>query len=570
MSRSMPESTDTREDQEGVLASSAVMAAGTLVSRFSGYLRSLLLAAALGNLLHADLFTIGNTVPNMLYILLAGGIFNAVLVPQLVRSMSQDPDGGEAYTNRIITLAALFLGAVSVLLVVAAPWVMGIFLSPDYDRPELAEQRDSVIAFARFCLPQVFFYGMFVLLGQVLNARRRFGPMMWAPIANNLVSIAVLVGYLVFYGPVPKADLLSAYSPAQEAWLGVGATAGIAVQLLVLVPFLKAAGVRYRPRFDFRGTGLGHTLRLGLWTVLFVIVNQVAYAVVVRLASGGTAQAVGSGGDSDATGYTVYSQAFLIVMVPHAVVTVSLATALLPLLSAQGNRGDLRALGGSLSRVLRTALAVVVPFAVLLPVVAPDLAAVLWDWGAASSTYTLYVLSLSLFGVGIVFFTVHYLVLRGFYALELTRTVFFIQCVVAATNIAAAIVLVRLTDPVHTAPALVVAYTASYVVGSLVSYLVLRRRLAAGSGQLESAVLVRFLVRVVIAAGIATFAAWGVAMTLPGRDDPSHLAAVARLALVAAADVLVFLVLARLMRLAEVTEVIDTFAGRLRRPAARR
>jgi putative peptidoglycan lipid II flippase len=215
-------------------------------------------------------------------------------------------------------------------------------------------------------------------------------------------------------------------------------------------------------------------------------------------------------------------------------------------------------------------LAVVVPFAVLLPVVAPDLAAVLWDWGAASSTYTLYVLSLSLFGVGIVFFTVHYLVLRGFYALELTRTVFFIQCVVAATNIAAAIVLVRLTDPVHTAPALVVAYTASYVVGSLVSYLVLRRRLAAGSGQLESAVLVRFLVRVVIAAGIATFAAWGVAMTLPGRDDPSHLAAVARLALVAAADVLVFLVLARLMRLAEVTEVIDTFAARLRRPAARR
>src|SRR5688500_8316003 len=130
------------------------MAAGTTVSRFSGYLRSLLLAAALGNLLHADLFTIGNTVPNMLYILLAGGVFNAVLVPQLVRSMKQDPDGGEAYTNRIITLAALFLGVVTVLLVVAAPWVMQLFLGGPWEDPELGAQRDSAIDFARFCLPQ--------------------------------------------------------------------------------------------------------------------------------------------------------------------------------------------------------------------------------------------------------------------------------------------------------------------------------------------------------------------------------------------------------------------------------
>src|SRR4051812_46810033 len=177
------------------------MAAGTVVSRFSGYLRSLLLAAALGNLLHADLFTIGNTVPNMLYILLAGGGFNAVLVPQLVRSMGSDPDGGEAYTNRVVTLTALFLGTVSVGLGVAAPWVMDLFLAPAYDKPELSEQRESIVAFARYCLPQVFLYGMFALLGQILNARRRFGPMMWAPIANNLVAIAVLVGYLFYYGP---------------------------------------------------------------------------------------------------------------------------------------------------------------------------------------------------------------------------------------------------------------------------------------------------------------------------------------------------------------------------------
>jgi len=363
--------------------------------------------------------------------------------------------------------------------------------------------------------------------------------------------------------------LCTAYTPAQEAWLGLGSTLGIAVQLLVLVPFLRAAGFHYRPRFDFRGTGLGHTLRLGLWTVLFVVVNQVAYAVVVNLASGGTAQSLGTcasgAGAVDGTGYTVYAQTFLIVMVPHAVVTVSLATAMLPLLSSQGSTGDLRGLGASLARVLRTALAVIVPFAVLLPIVAPDLAVILWDWGAASSTYSLFILSLSLFGVGVVFFTIHYLVLRGFYALERTRTVFFIQCAVAATNIVVAVVLVRATDAEHTAPALVLAYTASYVVGSAVSYLVLRRSLAKGGGGLATPTTVRFLVRLLVATGIAGFASWGMATVLPGHDDPSHLLALLRLVLVGGANVLVFLVLARLMRLTEVNEVIDTVTRRLRR-----
>ncbi len=552
--------TEDEDSADRLLASSAVMAAGTMVSRLSGYLRTLLLGAAIGNVLHADLFTIGNTVPNMLYILLAGGVFNAVLVPQLVRSMKNDPDGGEAYTNRVITLAALFLAAVSVVLVVAAPWVMSVFLSSSYDCDGLSEQRDSIIAFARFCLPQVFFYGMFALVGQVLNARRRFGPMMWAPIANNVVSIVVLVGYLVFYGPVPKADLSAAYSPGQEAWLGLGATLGIAVQLLVLVPFLRSAGFHYRPRFDFRGTGLGHTLRLGVWTVLFVIANQVAYAVVVRLASGGTTQGCGAGADQ-ATGYTVYANTFLIVMVPHAIITVSLATAMLPLLSSQASARDLPGLAASLGRVLRTALAVVLPFAVLLPVIAPDLAVLLWDYGAARSTYTLYILSLSLFGVGVVFFTVHYLVLRGFYALERNRTVFWIQCAVAATNIVAALVLVARTDAEHTAPALVVAYAASYVVGSAVSYLVLRRTL----GGLGTPELVRFLVRVVIIAAVSTGVALALSLVLPGRDEPGHALALLRLVVVGGVDVAVFLVLARVFRVTEVTAVVDTVTRRVRR-----
>ncbi|MDT7801400.1 MAG: putative peptidoglycan lipid flippase [Actinomycetota bacterium] len=202
MSDGGPAEAAERAESRGILASSAVMATGTVVSRVSGYARNLLLAAAIGNELHADLFNIGNTIPNMLYILLAGGVFNAVLVPQLVRAQKADADGGAAYTNRVITLAMLFLGAVTVLLVIAAPLLMRLYLNHSYDCANLAAQRESAIAFARYCLPQVFFYGMFVLVGQILNARGRFGPMMWAPIANNVISVAVLTVYLVTFGPV--------------------------------------------------------------------------------------------------------------------------------------------------------------------------------------------------------------------------------------------------------------------------------------------------------------------------------------------------------------------------------
>ena len=417
------------------------MAAGTVVSRLSGFVRSALLVAALGNVLHADLFNIGNTVPNMLYILVAGGIFNAVLVPQLVRAMRNDADGGEAYTNRVVTAAVLFLALVTLLLVLAAPWVMSLYLDPSFDDPALAAQRESVIDFARYCLPQVFFYGMFVLVGQILNSRGRFGPMMWAPIANNVIAVVVLVVYLVVFGPATEAEQTAGFTSGQEALLGLGSTFGIVAQLLILLPFLRSAGFTFRPRFDLRDTGLGHTLRLGVWTVLFVVVNQIAYTVVVRLASGGTAAAVDGG---TGTGYTVYAQSFLIVMVPHSVITVSLATAILPRLSDRANVGDLAGLARTLGMSLRSALAVVLPFALLLPVIAPDIAHVVWGWGAGRDEFELFAPTLSLFGIGLLFFTVHYLTLRGFYALERTRTVFWIQCVIATTNVAAAVVLVSL------------------------------------------------------------------------------------------------------------------------------
>lgn len=554
--------TERSAENQSILSSSVVMAAGTIVSRLSGYVRTVLLAAALGNLLHADIFMIGNTIPNMLYILLAGGVLNAVLVPQLVRAMKNDPDGGEAYTNRVVTLLGLFLGTVTILLVVAAPWVMRIFLPADFYLPENSEQLSSAVNFARYCLPQVFFYGMFVLVGQILNARGRFGPMMWAPIANNVISVLVLVGYLLVFGPARGAERFGGYSTAQELVLGVGSTLGIVAQFLVLLPYLRAAGFHFRPRFDFRGTGLGHTLRLGSWTLGFVLVNQIAYAVVVRLAASGTAEAAtGAGSPTEGTGYAVYSAAFLIMMVPHSVVTVSLATAILPRLSAKAAGGDLAGLAATLAGTLRTALVLIIPFAALLPLIAIDLANVILGYGAARDTYELYALSLGLFGPGLVFFTVHYLMLRGFYSLEQTRTAFMVQTAIAATNIGVAVLLVTNARAVLTAPALVVAYIAAYVVGSAVSYAVLRRRL----GGLETPRLLRFLARMAVAVPAATAAAWGVSHLIRANvEEPSQLVGGLSALTITTVDVVVFVVLARLLRIIEVTSVVGLVSQRLR------
>ncbi|GAB3853216.1 hypothetical protein GCM10028801_05480 [Nocardioides maradonensis] len=548
------------DTQSGILANSAVMAAGTAFSRVSGFLRSTLLAAALGASIHADIFTVANTVPNMLYILLAGGVFNAVLVPQLVRAMRTDEDGGSAYVDRVVTLACCFLAVVTVLLVVAAPLVMRVLLSHQYFVPGMGAERDAAVAFARYCLPQVFFYGMFVLVGQILNARGRFGPMMWAPIANNVIAIAVLVGYLWHYGAAGPAAQHGGFSSGQELLLGLGSTLGIAGQFVILVPYLRRAGVRIRPRFDWRGTGLGHTLRLGVWTVLFVIVNQVAYVVVTRLATGGTAA-----GD-DGTGITIYSNAFLVTQVPHSIITVSLATAVLPRLSRAAADDDPAGLARTLSSTMRSALAVVVPFAAVLPVIALPLARVMWAHGATAHSYPRYAPTVALFGIGVLFFTIHYLTLRGFYALERNRTVFYIQCVVAAVNIVAAVTLVGLADPRQTSPMLVLAYAAAYAVGALLSTTVLVRSL----GVLAVRAWVGFVVRLGVATGIATGVTW--VMDRIWQDTVLELISrpgwpwsAVQLGVDGLVLGVVLLWLAGPFRLTELTDVADTIGRRLSR-----
>src|SRR3954451_2755822 len=247
------------------LRSAAVMAAGTVLSRLLGFVRIALLAAAIGTALRGDIFTAANTIPNSLYILLAGGVFNTVLVPQLVRAIKNHDDGGRDFTNRLLTLGFVVLAVVTVGCVLLPPYIAELYTPKELNDPSRASERASLVFFVQLCLPQIFFYGAFVLVGQVLNARRRFGPMMWAPIANNIVACASIIVFLLVYR---AGDTPPTFTTGEGLLLGLGHTFGIAVQLLVLLPYVKASGHTYRPKFGLRGTGLGRTAKVGIWTML--------------------------------------------------------------------------------------------------------------------------------------------------------------------------------------------------------------------------------------------------------------------------------------------------------------
>ncbi|MCD9199367.1 murein biosynthesis integral membrane protein MurJ [Aeromicrobium wangtongii] len=496
----MTESTDST--QQTVARASAWMALGTIVSRITGFLRAGLLALVIGTQLNGDLFDIANTIPNTLYILLAGGIFNVVLVPQLVRAMKNDPDGGDAYANRVITLGVLVLGVGTLLLMVLTPLLLRIVFDPQLFESELSAQRDSAHLLMLLCLPQVFFYGVFVLVGQILNARKRFGPMMWAPIVNNVVACCVVIAYAFIFGTSNGVD---GFTTTEAVLLGAGSTLAIVLQALVLVPFLRRAGFRYRPRFDFRGVGLGHTMRLAVWTLMFIVVNQIAFIVINRLATGAT---LGGATDGEkGAGSTVYGLGYLISQLPHGVITVSLATAILPTLAALAAERRYDRFRLELGRTVRIALVIVVPIAVALACLGQPAAAIAGGFGALGGSTMAIGYTIQAFALASVTFTIHYMMLRGFYANEDNRTPLFIQLVIAAVNIAVAVVLVQLVDPNRVAMMLALAYGIAYLIGAFLSVTLLSRAI----GPIVDREMRFFIRRMTVAVLLTAFVTLGVA-----------------------------------------------------------
>ena len=533
------------------------MALGTIVSRLTGFVRALLIIAAIGTSLNADVFNNANSIPTALYILVAGGIFNVVLVPQLVRAMRYDEDGGDAYANRVITLGIVVLATATVILIAIVPLLIRVVFATSFFAPELQPARESAYLLMVVCMPQVFFYGVFVLVGQVLNARKWFGPMMWAPILNNVVACTVLVVFLAIYG---STNGTGGFTMDQGLLLGLGSTLGIVLQTAVLLPYLRKAGFHYRPRFDFRGVGLGHTLRLGAWTFLFIVANQIAFIVILKIGTRATTEAALEGGRG--AGSAVYEFGFLISQVPHAIITVSLATAIMPTLSALAAEKQWSAVQDEISRTLRIALSVIAPIAVAVACLGQSAATVTTSYGQMSGNTELIGHTIMAFAPAMVFFTVQYLMLRGFYAAENTRTPFFIQVVIAATNIGFALLLTSLVGTELVSAMLALSYGAAYLIGSSLSVLLLSRT----TGPVFDRRVLIFLPKLVLACALAAGAMLAVMWGLDSQDFGTGSAKGAWMTLATAGPVgaVTYLVAARLVGLREIGSVIDTVVRRRR------
>ncbi|MBX3091794.1 MAG: murein biosynthesis integral membrane protein MurJ [Cryobacterium sp.] len=420
----------------GLGTASALLASGTIVSRILGFVKVAVLAAAIGQVgsSSADAFAIANQLPNNIYALIAGGVLSAVLVPQIVKA-SRGADGGSRYINKIVTLGIVVFASVTVLATLLAPALVYLYSQTPTGASGFTPQAYALAtAFAYLCLPQIFFYALYSLLSEVLNARNVFGPFTWAPVVNNIVAIAGLVVFMTLFGQAQQNSQLDAWSGNAILLLAGTATLGVAAQALVLSFFWRRAGLRYRPDFRWRGVGLSATGKAAGWLFGMILVTQIAGIVQTQVA------ALASG---DAASVSTLQNAWLIFMLPHSVVAVSIATAYFTQMSGHAARGDLAAVRGDLSSSLRGIGLLIVFSAVALAVVAYPFARFFETEYSKVVAMGNVILA---FLPGLVLFSALFIVQRVFYALGDTRTPFILQCVQSVVFVGGALACILLPN----------------------------------------------------------------------------------------------------------------------------
>ncbi|HWJ83871.1 MAG TPA: murein biosynthesis integral membrane protein MurJ, partial [Cellulomonas sp.] len=542
----------------GVRRGAALMASGTATSRMLGLLRQMVLASAIGATGQAaDAFSVANKLPNILYMLLAGGVLNAVLVPQVVRAYRRK--AGQEYVDRLLTFGFAVLAAATLVLTLCAPLLVQLYAKGFTD-----EQTALATTFAFWCVPQMFFYGMYALLGQVLNARGSFGPYMWAPVVNNVVSIAGFGAFIALFGVAQAGpggiEVASSWTVGQTTLLAGSATLGVVAQAVVLIPALRASGVHYRVRWGLRGSGLGRAGKVATWTLVGLAIGQLGYVVVSRVAS----DAPGAAGAGPTAGNAAYDWAFLIFMLPHSLVTVSLATALFTRLSEQAHEKDVDGARATLSTGLRVVgLFTVLATAVIAVLAVPITQILLWTSSEAQVHAVSPVVVTMI--VGLPAFGAWSMCQRVYYAYEDARGMVPIQVVMAAIVVVGTLVGRSLLDPRSWVAGAGLAMSVSYLVGAVLGLWRLRARLRT----LDGPRVVRVHVQAVLAAVVAA-AFGGVALlVLSHVFSGGNVAAIVECAVVGTVMGLVYLALLRLMRVGELDTLMGPLLAKVRGRASR-
>ncbi|MBN9605592.1 MAG: murein biosynthesis integral membrane protein MurJ [Actinomycetales bacterium] len=457
---------------------SAVLASGTVVSRILGFVNLAVLTTTIGlNNPGANAFAVANQLPNSIFLLVAGGLLNAVLVPQIVKAGLHD-DGGQRFVNKLVTLGGSVFLVVTLLAVLAAPVLVGLYTIGARGEDALSEQGVALAtAFAYWCLPQVFFWALFSLVSEVLNARGVFGPWAWAPVVNNVVAISTTLAFGTLFGFDPAHQDPASWSGPEVAFFAGGITLGVVLQTVTLLLFWRRTGLGFRPDFRWKGVGLGATGRAAGWMFGMIVVNQLAGLVETNVAL------TAGGGDEAST--AALRVAWAIFVLPHSLITVSLAAPYFTRMSGHARDGDLPGLARDLSSALRTVVlltvgagaaiaAAALPFSAVFANRIQDVPSTAWVLGG--------------YLLGLASYSAIFLVHRGFYALGDTRTPFLIQCVQAVIFTAGALAALLLPTAWTTA-GVSTAISVAGAVQAVLAALVLRRRFGGHGGR---RVLTRF------------------------------------------------------------------------------
>ncbi|WP_434616389.1 murein biosynthesis integral membrane protein MurJ [Arthrobacter sp. A5] len=536
--------------------SSANMAAGTLASRVLGFVKGMILGVAVGGSPVASIFDAANNLPNIIYLLVAGGVFNAVLIPQIVKA-SKRPDRGADFISRILTLAVILLLAVTVLLTAAARPVM--MLTTDFTEQKLS----LVTAFAALLLPQIFFYGFYSLLGQVLNAHGTFAAYAWSPVVNNIIAIAGLVTFIAIAGS-------NAFSPhSVENWtstqtliLAGSATLGIVLQSLVLLWPLKRLGLGLRPKFGWRGVGLKATGKIAAWTMGTMVIGNLTFLLIGYVATIATAAQTDEGNGTPIAGNFELSRATEVYILPHSVVALSIATVLFTRIARAAADKDDDGVRTFLSQGLRT-IGVATVFGAVALLVLSGPFGMLFSGGNRQTALNI-AITLAILAVGSPFLSANFMMNRVFYASENAKTPFIIQCLLIIFGVGTAVAAAFLPKDVIIF-GLALSYTLGNILAVAVSHLFLRSRL----GNYGTAGIFRSHLRFAGAAAAAGILGAAVLWALGGFDLNgfswhSIVTAAVTLAVVGLVMAVTYLAVLKVFKVSELADFLDPLLARFR------
>ena len=550
--------------RRSILRASALMASGTMVSRILGFVRNAMLIAAVGATAGGvgAAFQTANTLPNTVFNLLASGIFDAVLVPQIVGAIKRRNDG-DTYVNRLLTLAGTVLFLVTFVTMVLAPVLVMITAAGYTD-----DIRHLAILFALLCLPQLFFYGLYNLLGELLNAREIFGPYMWAPVVNNVVGIAGLGVFLAIWGGAPAGGIPAADVTGAQFWVLAGsATLGVICQALCL---MRRAGVSFTPDFHFRGTSFGSMPKVAGWTFATLGVSQVGVLSTNNLAAMADGFIGRNGAQGGVVGILAYSTAFMIFMVPQSLITVSLTTAIFTRMAGAVADGDDRAVADSYHLGVRTITSLtLVAAAILMAGSVPMMEIAMAAKGGDPQAVTAYALVLASLMPGVASTGMVLMSQRVFFAYEDVKPVFLMGIGPTIIQVIVGWSLFALTGERWWVVAAALGETACRLTQGVIAVVWVSRenRFVDRAGLLRS---YASYVGAAVAAGIVGFAALWLLGVHTGVDSTlaRMILAAVKLAVVSLVTGLVYLLVLRFAAPRESATMMRPLLARLRVPAA--